>query len=194
MDTPAPRRAGRARPTTARNAVAAALALAVALAAALLVAPPFSRQADAAERAARSDAAPLTDAEVRGFIERIADAARSRDVARLGATLADDGRIELRSRIGGVERTTTFTKAEYVAMLDHGYASMRELEAYDYRIVDLKVTLDPGGRTATAHSTIRETVVIGGRSAATLSDEVTRIERRDGRLVVVAVSATTAAE
>jgi hypothetical protein len=135
----------------------------------------------------------LAETEVRAFMGALAVAARERDVARLAAALADDCTIELRSRIDGHERTTALTKAEYVQMLDRGYLSMRDLQAYDYRIVGMQVAIDADGRAATVHSQVSETAVMGGRASATRSEETTRVARRNGRLVAIAVTAITEA-
>lgn len=135
----------------------------------------------------------LVESEVRAFMGKVAVAARDRDVARLAAALADDCTIELRSRIDGRERTTSLTKAEYVLMLDRGYLAMKDLQDYDYRIVGMQVEIDADGRAATVRSQVRETAVMGGRTSATRSEETTRVVRRDGRLIAVAVSALTEA-
>lgn len=174
------------RPAAPRLAGLLLAATAVALAAGAL---PAARAAAPAARVAT--AAPLAEAEVRALMERVEAAARARDVERLAALLAEDCRIELRTRIGGDERVTTFTKAEYVEMLTSGYAAMRDLKAYDYAMSDLRVQLDGDG--ATVHAVVHEGAAFAGGTVATRSEEVSRVERRGDALLLVAVSATTEA-
>lgn len=138
--------------------------------------------------------APLTDAEVRSFMQSIAAAARARDVPRLAALLDDDAEIALTTSMRGVDRTNRISKADYVALLDRGYLSMKDLEAYEYDIVEMQVALDADGRAATVESQVVETVTLGGRRHSTRSHETTRIERRQGRPIVVRVAARTSAE
>lgn len=147
-----------------------------------------------ASTAADTRAAPLTDAEVRSFMQSVAAAARARDVPRLAALLDDDAEIALTTRMQGVDRTNRISKADYVALLDRGYLSMKDLEAYEYDIVEMQVALDADGRAATVESQVVETITLGGRRHSTRSHETTRIERRQGRPVVVRVAATTSGE
>jgi ketosteroid isomerase-like protein len=144
--------------------------------------------------ASETRAAPLTDAEIRGFMQSVAAAARARDVPRLAALLADDAEIALTTRMQGVDRTNRISKADYVALLDRGYLAMKDLEAYEYDIVEMQVALDGDGRAATVESQVVETVTLDGRRHSTRSHETTRIERRQGRPIIVGVAAMTSAE
>lgn len=137
-------------------------------------------------------AEPLEEREVRAFVTAVADAARDRDVDRLAAAIADDCRIELRTRIGSREHVTAVDKAEYVAMLRDGFIALKDLERYDYEVGSVEVAID-GATAANVHAVITETLVYGGRSTTTVSEEQSRVERRGGRLVIVAVTATTSA-
>ena len=136
-------------------------------------------------------APPLSEAEVRAFMSTVEHAARARDVQRLGATLASDCRIELRTQIGGRERVTLLTREEYLEMLTSGYASLKDLDAYDYQVDDQQVTLERDPPAATVVSHVTETIVFGGQRQVTRSEETARVERRDDGLRVVAVSALT---
>jgi ketosteroid isomerase-like protein len=138
-------------------------------------------------------AAPIKAPDVQALMRELEDAARRRDVAAMAAMLADDCRIELRAIVDGREQVTRFTKAEYVQMLGGGYAAMRDLQQYDYAIEDVAVTPAPDGRSADVRARVRETTTFQGRTLVTHSDERSRVERRAGRPVFVAVSATTAA-
>jgi len=137
-------------------------------------------------------APPLAESEVRAFMQTVEYAARARDVNRLGAVLAADCRIELRTRIDGQERVTLMTRAEYLEMLTTGYASLKDLDAYDYEVDDQQVALERDPPAATVVSHVTETVVFGGRRQITHSEETARVERRGDSLKVVAVSALTA--
>lgn len=137
-------------------------------------------------------AEPLHEREVRAFVAAVADAARARDVERLAAAIADDCRIRLRTRVGSREHVTDVDKAEYVAMLRDGFIALKDLERYDYQVGSVEVTLD-GATAANVHALITETLVYGGRSLTTVSEEQSRVERRGGRLAIVAVTATTSA-
>ena len=141
--------------------------------------------------AQRATVAPLAESDVRALMERVEAAARARDVERLAALLADDCRIELHTRVGGTEQVTRFTKAEYVEMLTSGYAAMRDLQAYDYAMSDVRVELDDGG--ATVRAVVHEGAAFSGGTVATRSEEVSRVERRGDALRLVAVTATTTA-
>lgn len=134
---------------------------------------------------------PLAEGEVRAFMTTVEHASRARDVQRLAATLSADCRIELRTRIGGQERVTLMTRDEYVQMLASGYASLKDLEAYDYAVDDEQVALERDAPAATVVSHVTETIVFGGRRQVTHSEETTRVERRDDHLKIVAVSALT---
>lgn len=181
------------RITVARLTGALLAGTAVAIAA---VAVPSIGHADtpaarAATTARSATAAPVAEADVRALMQRVEHAARARDVERLAALLADDCRIELRTRMGGKEHLTPFTKAEYIGMLTSGYASMRDLQAYDYEMSQLEVQLDPGG--ATVRAVVHEAAVFPGGTVATRSEEVSRVERRGDALQLVVVTATTEA-
>ena len=152
--------------------------LAMALAALALAAPAHA-------------APPLTDAEVRAFMTNVEFASRARDVPRLAATLASDCRIELTTRIGGRERVTLMTRDEYVSMLTSGYAALKDLQEYDYEVDDQQVALEPDAPAATVVSHVTETLVFDGQRQVTHSEETARVERRDGALRIVAVSAVT---
>jgi hypothetical protein len=136
-------------------------------------------------------APPLTDGEVRAFMNDVGAASRARDVPRIAATLAPDCRVELRTRIGGQERVTLMTRDEYVELLTSGYASLKELQGYDYEVSDQQVTLEHDPPAATVVSHVTETIVFGGRRQVTESEETARVERRADGLKVVAVSALT---
>jgi hypothetical protein len=141
---------------------------------------------------ARAHAAPpLSEPEIRAFMRTVEYAARARDVERLGATLATDCRIELRTRIGGQERVTLMTREEYLEMLTSGYASLKDLDAYDYQVDDQQVALENDPPAATVVSHVTETIEFGGRRQVTHSEETARVERRGDSLKVVAVSALT---
>jgi hypothetical protein len=136
-------------------------------------------------------APPLTEAEVRAFMGTVEFAARARDVQRLAGTLAADCRIELRTQIGGQERVTLMTRDEYVEMLSNGYASLKQLESYDYEVTGQAITLEHDAPAATVVSQVTETLVFAARRLVTHSEETSRVERRGGQLVIVAVSALT---
>lgn len=137
-------------------------------------------------------AEPLQEREVRAFVASAADAARARDVGRIAAAIADDCRMQLRTRFGGREHVTDIDKAEYVAMLTDGFIALEDLERYDYQVSGVDVQLD-GPTAANVRAQVTETLVYAGRSVTTVTDEQSRIERRGGRLVVVSVTATTSA-
>ncbi len=140
----------------------------------------------------RALAAPaLSEPEVRALMSTVEHASRARDVQRLGATLASDCRIELRTQIGGQERVTLLTREEYLEMLTSGYASLKDLDAYDYRVDDQRVTLERDAPAATVVSHVTETIVFGGQRQVTHSEETARVEPRGDGLKVVAVSALT---
>lgn len=162
--------------------IAATPWLAIGLAPAALADAPSARVAAAT---------PLVEADVRKLMQQVEAAARARDVQRLAALLADDCTIELRTRMGGREHVTTFTKAEYVEMLTSGYAAMRDLQAYDYTIGELQVELEPTG--ATVRAVVHEAAVFPGGTVATRSEELSRVERRGDALLLVGVTATTEA-
>ena len=141
---------------------------------------------------ARADAAPtLTEGEVRAFMRTVEYASRARDVQRLGAALATDCRIELRTQIGGQERVTLMTGEEYLEMLTSGYASLKELDAYDYEVDEQQVTVEHDPPAATVVSHVTETIVFGGQRQITHSEETARVERRGDGLKLVAVSSLT---
>jgi hypothetical protein len=141
---------------------------------------------------ARGDQPP-TAAGVRALMQAVESASRARDPAALAALLAPDCRIELRAVVAGREQLSLFTREEYVAMLSRGYAAMRDLEDYDYRVSALSISYDREPVGATVTSEVRESFVFNGRHVATLSHETARVERRDGALVLVAVSDETVA-
>jgi hypothetical protein len=141
---------------------------------------------------AGAHAAPaLTEGEVRAFMSTVELAARARDVQRLGAALAPDCRIELRTQIGGQERVTLMTGEEYLEMLTSGYASLKVLDAYDYAVDEQQVTLERDPPAATVVSHVTETIVFGGQRQVTRSEETARVERRGDGLKLVAVSSLT---
>lgn len=156
-------------------------AVAALLAAALLVSGP-ARAED-----------PPTDAGVRALMQAVESAARARDPAALALLLAPDCRIELRAVVAGREQLTLFTREEYVAMLTRGYAAMKDLEDYDYRVSALQISYDLAPVGATVTSDVRESFVFKGRHVATLSHETARIERRGDALLLVAVADETEA-
>jgi hypothetical protein len=136
-------------------------------------------------------APPLVPAEARALMTEIAAASDARDVKRLAATLAADCRIELRTLIEGQERVTLYTRDDYLAMLEHGYAAMADLEDYHYAVHELSLTLETDPPAATLVSAISESFTFQGRHRETRSEETSRLERRDGRLMLVAVSSLT---
>ena len=166
---------------------AAPAAASPAAAAARASAPPASSTRAATPRL---DAA-LSEEEVRAFMTHLANASRARDVAQLAAALADDCRIELRTRLQGREQLTQLTRAQYVELLQSGYAAFRDLERYEYVQSDVRVTLAADDSAATVVSNVTETLVLDGTPAVTESEETSRIERRGGELRLVAVSALT---
>jgi hypothetical protein len=162
--------------------------------------PPLRRALPLALLLAAAIAAPAraedppTDAGVRALMQAVETASRARDPAALAALLAPDCRIELRAVVAGREQLTLFTREEYVAMLSRGYAAMKDLEDYDYRVSGLAISYDLEPVGATVTSDVRESFVFNGRHVATLSHETARIERRDGALLLVAVSDETVAD
>jgi hypothetical protein len=154
------------------------------LVAAALVLLAASAFAHAAER-------PLATAEVRAFMAEVAAASTARDVARLGTLLAPDCRIELRAEVGGREQVTLYTRQEYVAMLQSGYAAMADLADYDYRVDGQQVTLDTDPPGATVVSQVTESFTFRQRHRTTHSEETARVERRGGTPMLVAVSSLT---
>jgi ketosteroid isomerase-like protein len=181
-------------PATARDAVAPAGPRDASSSTAAMPSPrPSPAAAPTGATMAARIGAPIAESEVRAAMQALEAAARRRDVDALAAMLADDCRIELRTRIDGREQVTRFTKAEYVGMLGGGYAAMRDLQSYDYELADVAVTVAPDGRSADVRARVRETAVLAGRTLVTHGDEQSRLERRDGRLAFVAVTATTEA-
>lgn len=144
-----------------------------------------------APAAARAAPPPLSEAQVRTFMAGVERASRERDLGRLAATLAPDCRIELRTSIGGQESVTLLTRSEYLELLTSGYAAMKDLEQYDYRVGAEHVVLERDPPAATVVSEITETVTFGGQHQVTRSEETTRVERRGDALKIVAVSALT---
>ena len=131
---------------------------------------------------------PPTAIEVRAFMAHLEDASRARDLDRIAAALAADCRIELRATIEGHEQVTLLTRSEYVEMLTTGFAALKGLEEYHYRVTGLTVALDTDPPGATVESQVQESFVLGGRPFATDSHEIARVERRAGELKLVAVS------
>ncbi len=138
-------------------------------------------------------APPLAEGEVRAFMSQVEHASRARDVGRLAATLSPDCRIELRTRIGGQERVTLMTRDEYLEMLTSGFASFKDLQAYDYEVGEQTIAIEHDAPAATVVSQVTETIVLGGQRQVTHSEETARVERRADGLKLVAVSALTTA-
>lgn len=136
---------------------------------------------------------PPAEAEVRSVMDAIARAARARDLPQLAAVMAADCRVELRTLIGGREQITLLTRAEYVELLAGGYAALKDLEDYDYQVGAQQVSLENDPPAATVVSQVTETMVFDGRRTLTASEETARLERRGGRLLLVAVSSLTRA-
>jgi hypothetical protein len=136
----------------------------------------------------------LAAGEVQALMAEVAAASNARDVNRLAALLAPDCRIELRTEIGGREAITLYTRAEYVAMLTSGYASMADLSDYDYHVDHQQVTIEPDDPAATVVSDVSESFTFQARHLTTHSEETARVERRDGRAMVVAVESLTRGE
>ncbi len=134
---------------------------------------------------------PPSAAEVRAFMARIASASRARDVDALAAALSSDCRIEFRTQLDGREQVTLLTRAEYVDYLRHGFAALKELPDYEYRASTLSVTLDREPPGATVESRVHESFTLNRQHRETDSRETARVERRDGQLKLVAVSAET---
>jgi hypothetical protein len=166
------------RPVPARPpGLAAALALCIAVACA----------------PARAEA-PISEGAVRALLHAVEAASRERDLAALAALLAPDCRIELRTTVAGREQLTLFTRDEYVALLAQGFAAMKDLERYDYRVSDTTISFDDEPPGATAVSTVHESWVFHGKEVATNSHETARVERRGGRLLLAAVADETEAQ
>lgn len=134
---------------------------------------------------------PPAEAEVRALLGKVEHASQERNLAALAALLAADCRIELITRINGREQVTLLTRDEYLGMLSHGYAAMKDLEHYDYSVSNLTISYDREPPGATVTSLVHESFALEGRAVATDSRERSRIERRDGVLKLVAVSAET---
>jgi len=144
----------------------------------------------AAHAAAAGEPAPTT-AEVRTFMAQVAAASRARDVEAIAAALSSDCRIEFRSVIGGREQVTLLTRAEYVKFLKTDLAALNDLSGYDYRSSTLKVSIDHEPPGATVVSRVHESFTVGEQRRVMDSLETARVERRDGALKLVAVSAET---
>jgi hypothetical protein len=145
----------------------------------------------AAPRAADKPAAPPAVADVRAFMAHVERVSRDRDIAQLGAALAADCRIELRTVIGGQEHVTLLTRDEYIELLTDGAARMKDLSEYDYAVSGIEVTIDREPPGATVVSQVHESFTLGGKHFATDSRETARVEQRGGELKLVAVSSET---
>jgi len=135
--------------------------------------------------------AGLAAREVRAFMAEVAAASNARDVARLSALLSPDCRIELRTEIQGHEEITLYTRTEYVAMLQSGYAAMADLADYAYHVDHQQVSLELDPPAATVVSDVSESFTFNARHRTTHSEETARVERRDGRPMLVAVETLT---
>jgi hypothetical protein len=135
--------------------------------------------------------APLRAADVRAFMVHVENASRARDLAQITAVLSPDCRIELRNTVAGREQETLLTREEYVEFLTHGFAALKDLQDYDYVVTSLEVTMEQEPVGATVVSQVRESFTFNGHRMVTESREVSRVERRNGELKLVAVSAET---
>jgi hypothetical protein len=134
---------------------------------------------------------PPSEADVRALMSRVEHASQARDVATLAAVLAPDCRIELTAMIDGHEQVTLMTREEYIEALTRGFAAMKDLAAYEYRVTDLAISFEESPPAATVVSHVHESFVFQGRHGDTDSSETTRIERRGGALQLVAVASRT---
>jgi hypothetical protein len=138
--------------------------------------------------AAATTAAPLTVAEVQSFIQQFDAAERAGDVAALGAALAPDCRVEMRTVVDGHTHVAVLSHDEYLADFAEFYGSLDEVVDYAHDSGAPTVTMATDGATATAVRVVTEAFTLDDEHLVFRTDETTRLERRGNGLAITALS------
>jgi hypothetical protein len=127
--------------------------------------------------------AVLTEPQVRAFVDKVEAATYSGDdVATVESTFADDVKITWRTP---GEETVEWDKDRYLGEVVEAEAEV-DVE-YSYKIGAVKVAAD--GKSATVDVYAKETFDYDGSRYEEASDQVYRVELRDGQPVIVALEA-----
>jgi ketosteroid isomerase-like protein len=147
-------------------------------------APAATAPAPAPVPAAAGEA--LVEAEVRAMIEAVEAASARNDVDGQATHFAEDiAMVTMSPRPDGSMATETRTKTQFVAQ---ELASQAATPGSRYRSTITKITVNGG--SADAHVSSEIDATMDGRATHMTADQVMTVQRRDDRLMIVAVRTT----
>jgi hypothetical protein len=128
----------------------------------------------------------ITEAEVRAMLARVEEASKGEDVKAIMSFIANDAEISLTARgpLGSTSRT--MGREDYERELKLG---MSLTENYNFRTNIRSITISPDGMSAVVEADIFEVVELFGVKATSITKEVSIVQRRDGRIKYVKISA-----
>ena len=132
----------------------------------------------------------LREADVRAFMAEVESASQARDVARIGALMANDCVVVFTSGDPHDAKVVELGKPIYLDSLRDGYSSLPALKSYRYETSDQRVHLSQDGRQAIVDTEVTESLEFNDRHIVTRSHETSIVELRDGHLALVRVAAT----
>ncbi len=128
--------------------------------------------------------APMTEPQVRAFLDSMDRAAESLNTDAFMANFSDDCIITLEMPGPDGAHRFRWNKEEYARQLEE---SAEETEDYALERTDTAIELLPDGRSARVTMMITETIRTYSRAIHTVTKEETRLELRNGKLIVTRV-------
>ena len=132
--------------------------------------------------------ASLTEADIERMLNQIDQAAQNHDAEGVGRHLAPQVKITIdMSAVAPQMPTQRLGKAEYLAQLREGWT---QVQHYSYQRGNTRITIAPGGQSASASATVRESLKMQGQMLTSVSDETTLVELIKGQPLATEVRAT----
>ena len=130
---------------------------------------------------------PITEQQVKAFLEELDNAARNRDVDAVVDKLSADVQFKLTVEGFGPTQTITLNRDQY---RDYGKQGYAQVEAYEYRRGETVIKVDPDGKSAFVADETFETTTMGGRVLRSVSRATSILKLENGKLVISRGEAT----
>jgi ketosteroid isomerase-like protein len=124
---------------------------------------------------------PITEQQVRAFLEEMDKAANKRDVDAVIDAMSED--VELKMTIEGFGPTqiVTLNRNQY---RDYSKQALGAVRDYDYRRGETVIKIESDGQSAFVADETFETMTIGGRTIKTVSRGTSILKLENGKLVI----------
>ncbi len=130
----------------------------------------------------------LNEGDIYLAMAKVEQAVQQQDSAAVAQWLAPEAQVVIDMRQADMPEPMRLNKSEYLQLLSASWIAAGNRHSHERS--NTRVEMAPGGKTAIAYATVRESAALQGQPVTSVSDEVATFAMLDGKLQITYVQAT----